>query len=184
MRVLVIADLDPMLGVSMREYVETHRIDAVITAGDLRGFHLKGIRDAGVPAAGVYGNHCDRRYLEQLGMQNLHLRRLRIGSVSFTGLEGCVRYKPDPDAALYTQSEYAELVEALPAADVLVTHCPPRGVNDNEDPAHVGIEALVEWVEAARPAVLIHGHTYPERPVKRMGATRVEYVRRARVIEV
>lgn len=58
-------------------------------------------------------------------MQNLHLTAVTIDGVSFTGLEGCVRYKADPEAALSTQDEYHRLIAELPPADVLMTHCPP-----------------------------------------------------------
>jgi len=65
-----------------------------------------------------------------------------------------------------------------------VTHCPPRGINDHEDPAHVGIDALRNWVERVQPRVLIHGHTYPSQPVTSYGNTRVEYVRGARIVGI
>jgi hypothetical protein len=36
-----------------------------------------------------------------------------------------MRYGPGPHQ--YTQDEAAELASRLPAADVLLCHCPPRG---------------------------------------------------------
>lgn len=184
MRLLVIADITPQLGMGVAEYVAVHEIDAVVTAGDLTRFDLAGIDSLSVPVMGVYGNHCDRRYLKDLRITNLHLKRTVVGGVSFTGLEGCVRYKPDKADVLYTQREYMRLVKKLPAADVLVTHCPPRGINDHEDPAHEGIDALRTWVDRVQPAVLIHGHTYPAQPVTAYGPTRIEYVRGARIVAV
>jgi uncharacterized protein len=75
-------------------------------------------------------------------------------------------------------------VAALPPADVLVTHCPPRGINDHDDPAHVGVDALNEWLRRVQPAVMIHGHTYPTQPIRQTGSTRVEYVRGGRIVTV
>lgn len=184
MRALVIADAAPQLGMPIPEFIQAHDIDVVITAGDLNRYKLTGIDQAGVPSMGVYGNHCRRDYLEALGMQNLHLSSVTVNGVSFTGLEGCVRYKRDTDAALYTQDEYHRIVAKLPAADVLVTHCPPRGVNDHDDPAHVGIEALNGWLERTQPALLIHGHTYPTQPVRQVGPTRIEYVHGGRILSI
>lgn len=184
MRALVIADASPQLGMPIPDFVGTYSIDVVITAGDLNRYKLTGIDRAGVPTMGVYGNHCRRDYLDALGMHNLHLSTVDIDGVSFTGLEGCVRYKRDTAAALYTQEEYHRLVAELPAADVLVTHCPPRGINDHEDPAHVGIEALNDWLRRAQPALLIHGHTYPTQPVTQVGPTRVEYVHGGRIVMI
>lgn len=184
MRALVIADATPQLGMPIPDFVRAHRVDVVITAGDLNRYKLTGIDQAGVPTMGVYGNHCRRDYLGALGMQNLHLSTVTIDGVSFTGLEGCVRYKADSAAALYTQEEYHRLVAELPPADVLVTHCPPRGVNDHDDPAHVGIDALNDWLQRTSPALLIHGHTYPTHPVRRVGSTRVEYVHGGRLLTI
>jgi Icc-related predicted phosphoesterase len=183
-RLLVIADTTPRLGVGLAEYVAAHDIDAVVTVGDLTRFDLEGIDRLSVPTLGVYGNHCDGRYLKDLGIKNLHLRGAVVGGLSFTGLQGCVRYKPGTTDILYTQRQYRWLVKRLRSADVLVTHSPPRGINDHEDQAHVGIEALRKWLDRVQPRVLIHGHTYPAQPVESYGPTRIEYVRGARVVEV
>lgn len=183
LRALVIADRAPGFAQPIGEFVDKHAVDLVITAGDLGLASLEGLDDCGVPRIGVYGNHCDRCYFDVLGITDLHLGKVVINGTSFTGLEGCVRYSDTRSDAQYTQSEYDALVENLPIADVVVTHCPPRGVNDHRtDPAHMGIEALRRWVERYPPRVLIHGHTYPKRPVTMVGATRVEYVHGARVI--
>lgn len=183
MRVLVIADRRPTLkGLALPDYVASKRLDAVITAGDLTRDILTGIDSLAVPTMGVYGNHCDGSYLDDLGMKNLHLSTARVGTLTFSGIQGCVRYKDDPSQLLYTQDEYRTLVRDLPEADVVVTHCPPAGINDHTDPAHVGIEALREWVDRVQPAVLIHGHTYPRIPDTACGSTRIEYVHGAKVI--
>lgn len=38
-----------------------------------------------------------------------------------------MRYKRRGHDVLYTQQKYAEMIADMPAADVLVTHCPPAG---------------------------------------------------------
>ena len=79
------------------------------------------------------------------------------------------------------------LCRKLPAADVLLCHCPPRGVNDDpEDPAHIGYDALREWVLKHQPRWLLHGHTHPTPGslLKSIGETRVVYVNGARVIDL
>ncbi|MEB3023045.1 MULTISPECIES: metallophosphoesterase family protein [Mycolicibacter] len=185
MRVLVIADYyDVSAEPPLAEMVKRHRLDAVITAGDLSKFDLNGIDALPVPVLGVYGNHCNGRYLEELGVTNLHLAYVGHHGVSFTGLQGCVRYKDDEHDILYTQDEYRSLVASLPRADVLITHCPPRGINDHSDAAHIGIDALLPWIDWARPRLVIHGHTYPESPVTEYHGSRIEYVRGARIIDI
>jgi uncharacterized protein len=181
---MVIADITPQLGMSIADYVAAHDVDAVVTAGDLTRFDLAGVEGLSVPVMGVYGNHCDGKYLKDLRIKNLHLKKALVGGVSFSGLEGCVRYKRGSSDVLYTQWQYKWLVKRLRTADVLVTHCPPRGINDHEDPAHIGIDALRKWVDRVQPRVLIHGHTYPRTPATAHGRTRIEYVRGARIVEV
>lgn len=185
LRALVIADKEPELGMPLTDFVHMHAIDVVITAGDLERYMLRGIDTLTIPTMGVYGNHCDRKYLDVLAIENLHLTTVTVAGVTFTGLEGSVRYKPDPQPAMYTQDEYRDLVAALPAADVLVTHCPPRGINDHGSHAHVGIDALLGWLDRVRPTLMIHGHTHPRNGVvQHHGQTAVEWVYGARIIEI
>jgi Icc-related predicted phosphoesterase len=44
---------------------------------------------------------------------------------------------------------------------VLLTHSPPRGVGDREDPPHQGFTCLHDAVHRIRPAMLLHGHIHP-----------------------
>ncbi|SKO34461.1 putative phosphoesterase, ICC [Mycobacteroides abscessus subsp. abscessus] len=184
MRLLLIADTEPLLKPSLQQYVSDRKIDAVITVGDLYAFDLNGIEECCVPAMGVYGNHCSPDYLERLGMINLHRNRVMLGGLSFTGMEGCVRYNEYSRAVAYTQEEYAAMITDLEPADILVTHCPPRGINDGPDRAHIGIDALRTWIDENQPQVLIHGHTYPQNPITQHGATRIVYVHGTRILTV
>ncbi len=182
MRILAIADCTPRLSVPLPQYVVDLQVDVVVTAGDLYPIALRDVTTCGVPVLGVYGNHCDGEYLDVLGIENLHGRQRTIGALTFAGVEGCVRYKDSDNAIMHTQDEYAALLASLPVSDVLVTHCPPRGINDHDDSPHTGIDALRDWVDTHQPALLIHGHTYPTRPITQHGATRIAYVHGARLI--
>jgi Icc-related predicted phosphoesterase len=87
----------------------------------------------------------------------------------------------------YTQRQARRLIRKLPAADVLLCHCPPLGVNDDpDDPAHIGFEALRKWVLDKRPRWLLHGHTHPAPGslLTSIGDTRVVYVSGAKVLEL
>lgn len=185
MRILAIADYyDPDSNPPLAVTVASNAIDAVITVGDLYGGALAGMEKLTVPTMGVYGNHCDGEYLENYRMVNLHLRRFEYRGLSFVGLQGGVRYKSGCNDILYTQDQYRALVARLPPADVLVTHCPPRGINDGKDPAHVGVVALLPWIDRHRPAVIIHGHTYPRHPIAQSRGARIEYVHGARILDL
>jgi uncharacterized protein len=70
---------------------------------------------------------------------------------------------------------------------VLITHCPPAGVNDDpDDPAHVGYEGLRDWVERHRPRHLLHGHVHPPPGtlVEHVGDTKVHWVQGAQVLRI
>ena len=177
---LVIADRQPQ--VDLLELVDRSAVELVITLGDLSRHHLASLADVDLPKIGVYGNHCAGDYLEDLGFLNLHRTTTMIAGVTFAGVEGCVRYKQDPDAIMYTQAEYRDMLAELPPVDVIISHCPPKGINDAPaDPAHQGIDALRDYLHTARPKALLHGHTYRNPPRRTSGATEIYYVRGASV---
>ena len=114
-----------------------------------------------MPRLGVHGNHDPPGLLHEVEVEDLHLRRASVGGLTIAGFEGCVRYGHGGPHQ-YTQKEATKLVKKLPAADVLICHCPPTGINDDpEDPAHLGIEALRDWVDRHQPRYVLHGHVHP-----------------------
>ena len=44
--------------------------------------------------------------------------------------------------------------------DIVVTHAPPEGLGDGEDPAHHGFAALREFLDRYHPGYLVHGHVH------------------------
>jgi hypothetical protein len=63
--------------------------------------------------------------------------------------------------------------------DVLLTHAPPLGLGDRDDPPHRGFECLHRTVGQLRPKWLLHGHIHPhgERgPDRTAGETRLRNV--------
>jgi uncharacterized protein len=168
-----------------------HRVDAIVCLGDLQPSWLETLDRVHLPKLGVYGNHDDEPYMEWFGIEDLHMRRIELDAgPSFAGFEGCVTYRREGRAKVgptYSQRQARRLIRRLPPADVLLCHCPPRGVNDDEDdPAHVGFDALRDWVDEHRPRLLLHGHTHPQpgRIATQVGDTRVAYVNGTRVVEL
>jgi Icc-related predicted phosphoesterase len=178
MLVLAIADAPPP--------ILPRDVDAVLWLGDLEPGWVEPIRDLRVPKLGVHGNHDAPGLLEEFGVKDIQLRLEQLGGLTFTGFEGCPRYQADGLFQL-TEDEARTRAQALPPADVLLTHAPPLGVNDEpDDPAHTGFAALRDWVELHRPRWLLHGHTHP-RPVgatRRLGDTRVVHVRGSAVLDL
>jgi Icc-related predicted phosphoesterase len=188
MRVLALADrpfhADPAV------LAEQHGVDAIVCLGDLQPSWMETLDRVRLPKLGVLGNHDDDPYMDWFGIEDMHMRRIELDhGPSVAGFEGCVSYRRGigPVGPSYSQRQAAKLLRRLPAADIVVTHCPPYGVNDDpDDPAHVGFTALREWVLEHKPKVLLHGHTHPQPGTldHRLGDTRIVYVNGARVVEV
>ena len=163
--------------------------DAVLTLGDMYRCDLEKVTVTETPMLGVYGNHCRRNYIAELGGVECAGGVDTLAAVKETvlgttlGVNGCARYSTAKDFQ-HTQEEYAAALRSMPSADIVVTHAPPEGVNDHEDAAHNGIIALRDWIDLHRPAHLFHGHTYPENPLTRYGDTKIHYVHGYAVIDI
>jgi len=154
--------------------------------GDLEPAWTDGLAEVDLPKLGVRGNHDAPDALEAPGVEDLHLRRCSVGSLSFCGFGGSPRYSPSGGNE-WTEDEAEAMLARLPPADVLLAHSPPEGVNDEpDDRAHRGSAALRAWVERHRPAWLLHGHTLPNpaAAIERLGPTRVVHVRGAMPLEL
>jgi uncharacterized protein len=183
MRTLAFADEPPHGPID--ELIAAHRPELIVLLGDLEPAWIEGLADVELPKLGVRGNHDAEDTLTAIGAEDLQLRRVVMGGLSFSGFGGSPRYSRDGGNE-WTEKEAAKLVGRLPAADVLLTHSPPAGVNDEpDDRAHRGSPALRDWVEAHRPAWVLHGHTLPPaRRVLRLGNTRVVHVRGATPLDL
>jgi len=169
--------------VSAAELVSGNHPDAVVTLGDLPSDWMLELRGLDLPLLGVHGNHDADHDLAQAGVQDMHLRVAEVGGWTFAGFEGCVRYSEGPHQ--YTQEQARALARQLPAAEVLLCHCPPAGVNDElDDPVHRGFSGLREWVERHGPRHVLHGHTTPDprHRISRLGDTEVHWIRGARTV--
>lgn len=185
MNILAIADRNP--NIDIKQVVHSHNIDIIITLGDLERQDLLSLAEIiNIPKIGVYGNHCSGSYMEELGIKNMHLTTTTYKGVTFGGFQGCVRYKENPSAIMYTQEEATLLMQDFPPVDVFICHCPPRGINDEEETAHQGFDALHKYIDKNPPKLLLHGHTYPteDNIVTQHGTTRVEYVHQSKIITI
>jgi Icc-related predicted phosphoesterase len=183
-RVLALADKRPPLDPAAM--AAQAKVDAILCLGDLDLAWIESLRGVELPKLGVHGNHDPDHVLREVEVEDLHMRRTSLLGMTFAGFEGCVRYGREGDHQ-YTQKQASKLTRRLPGADILLCHCPPLGVNDDpEDPAHIGLEGLRDWVQEHRPRHLLHGHTHPlpGRVMTRVGDTQVHYVSGARIIQL
>jgi Icc-related predicted phosphoesterase len=159
LRALVLADERPYVPI---ERLLERDVDVVLCLGDLSRRDLEPLADARLPKLGVHGNH-DR-------------------GDEFGGFSGSNEYHAEPRYT-WSQKKASKLLRKFGHVDVMLAHSPPLGVNDDpEDAAHTGLVGLREYVERERPAMLLHGHTYPPLPVERWGDTEVRHVRGHRYV--
>jgi Icc-related predicted phosphoesterase len=120
------------------------------------------------------------------GCTNIDGRIIDIAGVRIAGLGGSHRYRDGPNQ--FTQRQMAKRCRRLvrrsrlrrprrrDLVDVLVTHAPPRGVGDDDDPCHQGFESFHRMVNVVSPKYLVHGHIHPyglKAADRQLGATTV-----------
>lgn len=186
MRILAIADRGARK--SIKSILEENRIDMICTLGDLDGIELHELANiTDIPKIGVYGNHCSGSYFEKLGIKNMHLETFSFQGVTFGGFEGSVRYKPSEYAKMYTQEEAEIALKDFPRVEVMISHCPPYGINDDlSELAHTGFKALRDYLERAKPKYFLHGHTYPnnESLVTKFKETEIIFIYQDKIIDI
>ncbi|TFG85471.1 MAG: metallophosphoesterase [Spirochaetales bacterium] len=86
------------------------------------------------------------------------------------GLGGSPRYNTGLNQ--YTQLEmWIKAILLVPAlilnrivhgryVDIILTHAPPRGIHDRNDPCHEGFSAFLWLMRAFKPRYLVHGHIH------------------------
>jgi len=186
MKILAIADRPPREKIT--EILKKHPIDLICTLGDLEQYDIADLEYiTDIPKIGVYGNHDSGRYFEPLGIKNMHLTTLEYKGIMFGGFEGCVRYKNDEYAKMYTQEQASEMLKNFSRVDVMLVHCPPYSVNDEPgELAHEGYIGLKDYVEREKPKYLLHGHTYPttENMMTKLAETEIIYIYQDQIIEL
>ena len=141
--------------------------DLILSCGDLKAAYLTFlVTMSHARLLYVPGNH-DGSYssappegCEDIDGQLAIFKGLRI-----LGLGGCLWYHEGPHQ--YTEKQMrrriAKLRHAIKKAggvDIVVTHAPPRGLGDMDDPAHRGFEAFRELIDEYQPKLFLHGHTH------------------------
>lgn len=86
------------------------------------------------------------------------------------GMGGSINYNKGENQ--YTDSQmYFKLFRLIPRLlwnkivhgrylDIFLTHSPPRGLNDREDPCHRGFKSFLWFLEKFKPRYMLHGHIH------------------------
>ncbi len=141
--------------------------DLILSCGDLKADYLSFlVTMSRCPLLYVHGNH-DASYAHYPpeGCDCIDDQLVTYNGVRILGLGGCLRYHPG--AHQYTEREMRRRIQKLRyrlwragGVDIVVTHAPPKGLGDSDDPAHWGFEALRELLDKYHPQYLIHGHVH------------------------
>ncbi len=154
----------------------------VIGCGDIPARYLEFLADAlDRPVYYVLGNHAEeltrggergKRY-QPLGAVDVGGKVVRDESTGLilVGFPGSPRYGENEPAQYGEWEIYWMIAKMTPrlwwnklrhgrALDVLVTHSPPRDINDREDVTHRGFKALRSFLRWFRPAYHLHGHVH------------------------
>lgn len=141
--------------------------DLIISCGDLKADYLSFLVTMGhCPVLYVHGNH-DTHYANHPpeGCDCIDDQIVVFNGIRILGLGGCLRYHPGEHQ--YTDAQMRRRIaklrwklKRLGGVDLVVTHSPPYGIGDADDPAHHGFEALVELLDTYKPKYLIHGHVH------------------------
>ncbi len=205
-RLLAIADEvnDALWG----ETLDDLRPDVIVSCGDLPFDYLENlVSRTDKPLLYVPGNHDPELHpsalysgmsvqddgVGPLGCEGIDGRIVEAAGLRFAGLGGSIRYRPGPNQ--YTQGEMARRAFRLRLrawltrrhVDVLVTHSPPAGYGDSEDPPHHGFTSLVGLTTHLSPRLMLHGHVNNYGPKSGdlvLGQTRIVNVIPFRLIEL
>jgi uncharacterized protein len=181
MKILAVSDqvVSDLQGPSLRQRFGD--VGMVLSCGDLPYSYLQQIAASlSVPCFYVHGNHDQPEYMSSgdtlmapVGWTDMDGRTVHARGVLLAGTEGSMRYRPDAPYQ-YTEVGMALKVWGMAPAlamnrlrygrylDILISHSPPFGIHDGEDPAHRGFQALRWLVRRFRPRYLLHGHQHAD----------------------
>lgn len=187
MRILCISDqIDPLV-YSPRMKERFRDVDLVLAAGDLPAEYLGFITSMlNRPLLYVAGNHDLMRaesrppyWIDRVeaaspeeahGATELPFKLSREEGLIVLGLPGSMVYNGGPNqfTELAMAFHIALLVPRLlwnrvfrgRAVDLVLTHAPPRGIHDRDDPCHRGFKSFLWLMRKFKPRWLVHGHIH------------------------
>ena len=190
MKILCVADhIDPLV-YSAQAKQRFDNIDLVISAGDLPMEYLGFLASTfNLPVVFVFGNHNlealhlfrKTRDPAQVGKLAVNLRNYygstyigdrsrKVRDLIIVGLGGSIRYNNGPHQFTDRQMAF-RIAKLMPKLlwnrvihgrflDILLTHAPPRGIHDKNDPTHRGFKPFLRFMRWFKPRYLLHGHIH------------------------
>ena len=144
-------------------------VDLIISCGDLAPEYLSFLRNRlEKPLFYVKGNH-DIRYdpSNLLGCDNIHAKLVRFKTLNILGLEGSIWYNGGVNQ--YTDKQMDKIIFRMwfslwrkRGVNLVVTHAPPKDIQDGPDHCHTGFDSFVKLIEKKNPRYFIHGHIHKD----------------------
>ena len=144
-------------------------VDLIVGAGDLEPDYLSFVADAfGAPLRYVRGNHdvgaawsATGRALLPEPMPDGHV--VEEAGLRFIGFSGSPVYN-ERNMQVTALGMWAKVIGSWSAAQrarplIVVSHAPPRDMNDDPDLAHRGFTSFRWLVDRLSPPLWLHGHT-------------------------
>jgi Icc-related predicted phosphoesterase len=179
MKLLVVTDAVDQAVYSAQVKHRFGDVDLILSCGDLPPYYLEFLVSMlDVPLYYVRGNH-DHELMQRDGNGQPHLPGGCISidgkivihdGLIIAGLGGSPFYNGKEDQytdfqqrlrwlameprLLFNRARYGR------ACDILLTHAPPRGINDRDDACHLGFPTFLTFLDRYAPRYLIHGHIH------------------------
>ena len=141
--------------------------DVILSCGDLKRAYLEFlVTMSNTPLVYVRGNHDDRLVADPpTGCVCADGDVVKVNGLRIMGLGGAYKYRPGLN--MYTERQMERRAEKLRfkawragGVDIILTHAPPRHINDLDDMAHRGFECFTYLMEKYEPSYLVHGHIH------------------------
>lgn len=167
MKILLVSDIESRYIWDFFQKEKFEDVDLVISCGDLKAEYLSYLATMlHAPVLYVHGNH-DKNYIHKPpeGCECIEDKIFSFNGINILGLGGSMKYKDSP--FLYTEKEMRNRINKLKfklflkkGFDILVTHAPAHGINDDNDLCHEGYTCFNKLLDAYNPKYFFHGHVH------------------------
>ena len=168
MNILIVADtvidtlLEPVGGGPFLQ-----NIDLILSCGDLPPEYLSRLTFRyDVPLLYILGNH-DLRYKSAPpgGCRNIDRQLVTFSDLKIIGFSGSRWYNGGINQ--YTEKQMSRFIAVMRFSlwrkgtpDLVITHAPPRLINDAEDLCHRGFRGFRKFIDKYNPPYFLHGHIH------------------------
>ncbi len=167
MKILAISDVESRYLWDDFSKEKLKEIDLILSCGDLSPLYLSFLATFFQgPVLYVHGNH-DAVYQSSppYGCICVEDQIYEHKGIRILGLGGSMRYKEGPHQ--YTEAQMNFRIRKLwyqlhrhQGFDILLTHAPALGLNDEENLPHRGFGGFLKLMDRYSPAYFVHGHIH------------------------